>query len=346
MQYSLTYPTGIVHYLFGEQLSSLAARYKPGECIVITDEHISSLYASLLAPYKTIILPPGEDQKNWQTIEHIAQQLIDAEAHRKTMLIGIGGGVVTDITGFVASVYMRGIPFGFVPTSLLGMVDAAVGGKNGVSLGLHKNILGTINQPQFLLFDASLLKTLPDGEWSNGFAEIIKYACLFDAPLFEELKENDIHHYQHNQQALEELIARCVAWKNKTVLADEKESGPRKLLNLGHTAGHALENLYHLLHGHAVAIGMVIACLISEQVCGLDTSVRHELSALLKKYKLPVTINFDIEKVLTLLKMDKKRNTDTVDYVLLNSIGNAIVKPLPFEVINDVLNQFAHAGSY
>lgn len=345
MQYSLTFPTGMVHYLFGEQFSSLASRYNPGECIVITDEHISALYPSLLAPYKTIILPPGEDQKSWQTIEHLAQQLIALEAHRKTMLIGIGGGVVTDITGFIGSVYMRGIPFGFAPTSLLGMVDAAIGGKNGVSLGLHKNILGTINQPQFLLFDTSLLKTLPSEEWSNGFAEIIKYACLFDAPLFEELKENGIDHYRNNQQALENLIARCAAWKNKTVQADEKESGLRKLLNFGHTAGHALENLYHLPHGHAVAIGMVIACLISEQVCSLDPSVRSELCALLKKYKLPVTIDFDIEKVMTLLKMDKKRNTDTVDYVLLNSIGDAVVKPLSFDVIYNALNQFAHAGS-
>jgi 3-dehydroquinate synthase len=328
MQYTLTFPTGTVQYLFQESFERLQSLYPSQNCIVITDSNIAALYPSLLQPYKTIVLKAGEDAKSWQMIEHIAEELITLEAHRKTLLIGIGGGVVTDITGFVASVYMRGIPFGFVPTTLLGMADASIGGKNGVNLGLHKNILGTVNQPEFILFDTAFLKTLSDEEWSNGFAEIIKYGCLFEPALFEALSNHDIHFYQQHGQALESLIAQCAGWKNKIVLADEKESNIRKLLNFGHTAGHALENSYHLPHGHAVGLGMVIACIISEKVYGLDKGVKSRLIALLEKYNLPTSIKFDIEKVMPLLKMDKKRNTDTIDYIY------------------DALVTFAHASDH
>ncbi len=294
----VTFPSGTVDYLFKSSFEELWDTYgKQYDIIIITNEHIAKLYAQLFKGRKTIVLPPVEGSKDMHTMGGLARQLLEMEAIRKTMLVGVGGGVITDITGFLASVYMRGVPFGFVPTTLLAMVDAAVGGKNGVNVGMNKNILGTITQPKFILYDTRFLDTLPDDEWSNGFAEIIKYGCIFDADLYAELNKNSITYYQdHDNDALETLIERCVGLKNKAVIADEKETGDRKLMNFGHTAAHAIENLYELPHGKAVGIGMVIASMISTQVTGLDKGVTDDLKKLLTKYHLPVRINIDTKK--------------------------------------------------
>ncbi len=249
---------------FQNVYTTLKASYKKEDCIIITDSNIASLYPEICAYYNTIIISPGEGQKTLQTIEALATQLLQLGAYRKTALIGMGGGVITDMTGYLAASYMRGVSCGFIPTTLLGMVDAAIGGKNGVNVGMHKNILGTIRQPSFIHFDTSFLNTLPHAEWSNGFAEIIKYACVFDKGLFDELSSHDIDFYKNDNNALQQLITKCIGWKNKIVLEDENENGSRKLLNFGHTAGHAFEKLYNLPHGQAIAIGMVIVM----QACG------------------------------------------------------------------------------
>jgi 3-dehydroquinate synthetase len=156
-------------------------------------------------------------------------------------LIGVGGGVVTDITGYVASIYLRGIRFGFVPTTILGMVDAAIGGKNGIDVGVYKNMVGTITQPAFLLYDMDFLKSLPDREWRNGFAEIIKHAAIKKAAMFAELESATLQHFQQNKEALQKLIQENALLKAGIVQQDERESGERRLLNFGHTLAHALE---------------------------------------------------------------------------------------------------------
>jgi 3-dehydroquinate synthase len=346
MHYTLTFNTAAVKYQLHSSFGALDSLIDPANSIIITDTDVAGLYPHLFTGHRTVIIPAGERNKTLETVQYITEQLLQHQAHRKTFLVGIGGGTVTDITGFVASIYMRGLPFGFVPTTLLGMVDAAIGGKNGVNMGLHKNLLGTITQPQFILYFPSFLETLPIEEWSNGFAEVIKYACIFDKELFEELSDNNINYYQQNREALTTLISRCVDWKNKTVLEDEKESDKRKLLNFGHTAGHALETQYHIPHGHAVALGMIIACMVSEQVEGLDISVRKKLVALLQQYKLPTIISFDIEQVMNLLKMDKKRTTDAIDYIVLEGIGKAVIKNIQFDTIEKALVSFKDAGNY
>ncbi len=346
MDYSITFPTGTVKYMSQGSFAALGSVYDPSHCIIITDDNIAALYSSLLKTYKTIIIRAGEEHKNLQTIESVAQQLLQSEIHKKSMMIGLGGGVVTDITGFVASVYMRGIPFGFIPTTLLGMVDASIGGKNGVNLGLNKNILGTIRQPEFILFDPGFLKTLSTAEWSNGFAEIIKYACLFDANMFEELSKHSIEYYMQDQSSLNSLILRCVEWKNKIVLADEKENNSRKLLNFGHTLGHALENLYHLTHGQAVSLGMIAACTIAESTIKTEVSVKQRLLQMVQQYKLPYQYHFDVKKTMGLLKMDKKRNESSIDYILLEDIGRPIIKSLSFEVIEQILESSDHASHH
>jgi len=345
MQYSLSFPSGEVNYIFSNATEALVNLADKDKCVFITDANLATLYPSLFKDYKTIVLPAGETNKSWETVRTIATQLLEFEAYRNTLLIGVGGGVITDITGFIASVYMRGISFGYIPTSLLGMTDAAIGGKNGINLGLHKNVLGTIQQPKFILHDVAFLKTLPDEEWSNGFAEIIKYACIFDETLYQELSEHNIHFYKHNHEALEQLIAKCADWKNKTVLADEKEQSSRKLLNFGHTAGHAIETLYNLPHGQAVALGMIVACIVSEKVSGLNKEVKENLIELLEQYDLPTRFSINPERIMEILVMDKKRNRDNIDFIVLNKIGEAAVKTLSFDIIQQALVSFAHASS-
>jgi 3-dehydroquinate synthase len=344
MEYSVSFPTGTVQYCFAG-IKELLKKAPADSSIIITDSNVATLYQHVVASYRTIIIPAGEEHKTQQTIQSITEQLLEFKAHKKTTIIGFGGGIVTDIAGYAASIYMRGVPFGFVPTTLLAMVDAAVGGKNGVNFGLHKNMLGTIRQPSFILYDTALLHTLPDMEWSNGFAEIIKYACIFDAPLFAELATHIINYYKDDSAALNELIQRCVNWKNKTITEDETENNVRKLLNFGHTAGHAIETLYNLPHGQAISLGMLVACSISEKECGLSSDIRKQLSMVLQQYKLPTSLKLHTEQLMDILVMDKKRNNNTIDYVVLSSIGSALIKPLHFETIRTALDHFSDAGN-
>ncbi|MFZ1305194.1 MAG: 3-dehydroquinate synthase family protein, partial [Ferruginibacter sp.] len=212
--------------------------------VIITDENLYNLHAEKLAGYRVIKIAAGEEYKNQFTVDSIIEELLLMGANKNTFLIGLGGGVVTDITGYVAAVYMRGIKFGFVPTSILAMVDAAIGGKNGIDVGVYKNMIGTIRQPEFIFYDYSFLKTLPVKEWVNGFAEVIKHACIKDALLFKVLEKYTLHQYQADSTLIADLIEKNVAIKTGVVMADEFETGDRKLLNFGHTIGHAIENLH------------------------------------------------------------------------------------------------------
>ena len=349
MHYPVTFPSGTVNYHFISRdagpdiLDIIGEKYDLRNVIFVTNEHIAGLYSGLFNNYKCLVLPATEQSKDLDTIGTQVKALLAMEATRNTVLVGVGGGVITDFTGFLASVYMRGVSFGFVPTSLLSMVDAAIGGKNGVNAGLNKNIIGTITQPEFIIYDTSFLDTLPTEEWSNGFAEIIKYACIFDAQLFDELEKTDLSFYREKDNyAISQIIEKCVSWKNKTVVEDETEKGIRKLLNFGHTAAHAIENLYQLSHGQAVSIGMIIACLLSEFILGLDKSTTERLKNLLMKYGLPVQLNMDVTKVMEILKMDKKRKDETIDYILLEQTGKAVIKPLPLPLIENTLVQWLY----
>ena len=340
MEFTVDFPSGTTIYHFGnidvlEQLSN------DRHIILLTDSNVANALPAVFTQYPTIVLSAGEDSKTMATITHILSELVRLGATRNSVLIGIGGGVITDIAGFAAASYMRGIACGFIPTSLLAMVDAAIGGKNGVNIGLYKNIAGTIRQPEFLLFDTTLLQTLPDAEWSNGFAEVIKYACIFDAPLFDELEANDLAYYYKDTEALTRLVTRCVAWKNKVVLADEHEKGERKLLNFGHTAAHAIENLHSLPHGQAVAIGMVIASRLSQQETGLQMAFTDRLKQVLERYGLRVTYPYEADKALEILKMDKKRAGNKIDYILLEAPGKAIIRPLNLDIISKIFTECA-----
>ncbi|HRO43076.1 MAG TPA: 3-dehydroquinate synthase [Flavipsychrobacter sp.] len=346
MSYHVSFPGGTVNYYFDRNFNFLSEIIAGRKAILITDNNIHSLYQSSFESYDTIVIPAGELHKTLETLNYITEQLIGFEADRQTLLIGIGGGMVTDLTGFAASVYMRGVKFGFVPTTLLGMVDAAIGGKNGVNFGLHKNMLGTITQPEFLLFDQNFLQTLPDEEWSNGFAEVIKYGCIFDSFLFDKLLSNDLSFFRNNLQGTKVLIQKCVEWKNKTVLEDEKEQANRKLLNFGHTVGHAIEQLHKMQHGYAISIGMVVACRLSEKLTGLNEEVTKALKRVLVRYNLPIEISFDANQIMSVLKMDKKRSNDEIDFIVLEGIGKARIEKISFDMIYETLIEYLHAGNH
>jgi 3-dehydroquinate synthase len=337
MELTVSFANKDVLFMFDSSVGELSRWSKKQQLVILTDENVLRHHAPVIDHYPHITIPPGESEKSWETIARLTERLIEMGADRNTLLVGMGGGAITDITGFLASTYMRGINFGFVPTTLLAMVDAAIGGKNGINVGLYKNMLGTIRQPELILYDYSLLKTLPEAEWSNAFAEVIKYACLFDKELFTELEQNSVDAYRENGAALAALIHRCVMRKNKVVLADEFERHERKLLNFGHTAGHALEKLYDLSHGQAVAIGMLIACRLSEKYAGLSPNVTKRVEHLLKIYQLPVEIRYDKAMMMNLIKSDKKSNNGKIAYILLNKIGKANIFEITIDMIAEVI---------
>jgi 3-dehydroquinate synthase len=327
-----------VSYLFDYSINQLQ-QLVDGDIILLTDQTVFNFHQQKFAGYKTIVIEAGEAFKHQQTVDKIINQLIKFDADRKTMLVGVGGGVVTDITGYVASVYLRGVEFAFVPTTILAMVDAAIGGKNGIDVGLYKNMMGTITQPTFLLYDFSFLQTLPTEQWINGFAEIIKHACIKDAELFAELQNNSIEKYKNDEVLLTALIQKNVSLKTTIVIKDEFEQGERKLLNFGHTFGHAIENLYQLPHGNAVSIGMVLAAKISEEINNFHTVEKDNIIALLKQYQLSTTLDFDKGKVFSILTKDKKRVGDNMNFIVLNKIGEAVIQPISLTQVEDLMHQ-------
>lgn len=321
-----TFSQKTVSCYFDADFAAIGGLVNDASIVIVTDDNVFDLHKEKLPACPVIKIAAGEAFKNQQTADAIIEQLIRLGAHKNTMLIGVGGGVVTDMVGYVAAVYMRGINFGLVPTSILAMVDAAIGGKNGIDVGVYKNMVGTIRQPEFIFYDYDFLKTLPVKEWVNGFAEVIKHACIKDELLFKVLEKYSLHDYQADNTLIAGLIEKNVDIKTGIVVNDEFEKGDRKLLNFGHTIGHAIENLHGIPHGHAVSIGMVAACNLSVQLNHFHADDAAKIVRLLSRYHLPVDIETDHVKVFDVLKMDKKISGDGVLFILLDAIGKAGIK--------------------
>jgi 3-dehydroquinate synthase len=324
-----------VDYYLAGGISHLKEIVDKNNTIIITDENVHNAHLKRFKNWNCIVLKPGEEYKVQSTVDSVIEQLIEMEADRKTTLVGAGGGVITDITGYVASVYMRGISFGFIPTSLLAMVDASIGGKNGIDVGVYKNMVGIIRQPKFILHDMVFLNSLPQNEWKNGFAEIIKHAAVKDATMFKELESGTLKKYQRSQTAICDLVRRNAIIKTKVVQNDEFEKGERRVLNFGHTVGHALENQYELSHGQAISVGMTYASVISQKILGFKEPDR--VANLLLKYDLPTFAHFDSQKVFEVLKMDKKRERKEMNYVMLEKIGKGVVKSIPLKQLEEII---------
>ena len=324
-----------VDYYYGGGFSFLRKIVKPAETVLLIDENVQKNFSTRFKNWKTILIPSGEQYKVQSTVDGIIKQLIESGADRKTTLVGIGGGVVTDITGYVASVYMRGVRFGFVPTSLLAMVDASIGGKNGIDVGIYKNMVGVIRQPSFLLYDQNFLTTLPEKEWRNGFAEIIKHAAIKDAAMFKELESKDLGFYQKRKKIALDLIQRNAVLKSKVVQEDEFEKNERRKLNFGHTLAHAIETQYNLLHGEAVAIGMIFASQLSEKL--LRFKNHNRLVKTIEQYSLPTSLEFDRQKAFDVLRSDKKKEAEFMNFILLEKIGKARIEKIPLKDLYNYL---------
>jgi 3-dehydroquinate synthase len=330
---------GKVITLMNANFENINAHHQKEKIVILTDETVFALHKNKFEGYIVITIDGTEKNKTQQTIDGIINQLLEKDIDKSCMLVGVGGGVVTDMSGYVASIYKRGIKLGLVPTTILGMTDAAIGGKNGVNVGMYKNMVGTTYRPQFILYDFSFLQSLPKTEWINGFAEIIKHACIKDAAMFERLEKNNIDYFIQNKEAIALLIEENAELKMAVVKNDEHETGERYMLNFGHTFGHAVENLYKIPHGNAVSIGMVIAAKISEEINNFESVAKERLIKLLQQYELPISMKIDKAQVLSLLKKDKKRAGDEINFVLLNSVGEAIVQKISFIQIEHLLDQ-------
>lgn len=333
----IAFSSGITDFYFGGSIDFLPGLAKGRRLIVLTDTNVFEAQKRKLKKLETIVINAGEINKTQATVDTVIGRLVELHADRSTLFVGIGGGVVTDIAGYVAAIYMRGISVGFLPTSILAMVDAAIGGKNGVDVGVYKNIVGTIRQPEFLLYDYSFLKTLPHEEWVNGFAEVIKHAAIKDGPMFGLLKQTKLTTLKRNTELLHKLVMRNALIKIKIVQQDEFEKGDRKLLNFGHTLGHAIENMMGLPHGHAISIGMVYAAHLSAQLTGFKKTM--ELVELLEQYELPTHASFDKMQAVANLTMDKKRLKDSIHFVLLEKPGKAIIRPIEIKELEEKIQQ-------
>ncbi len=326
--------------LVGEKLANVA-QYLPKnkKIAILTDPTIFELYGNQFPKADVIIqIPQGESNKVLQTLENIFEQLVAAEFDRSSFILAIGGGIVCDMSGFVAASFMRGIDFGFISTTLLSQVDASVGGKNGVNFGGYKNMIGSFNLPKFVICELDMLKSLPKEELLSGMAEVVKHGAIADLALFEYIEQNTDKVLQYNPEALERFVYDSVVIKSTIVNEDAKETGARRLFNFGHTFGHAIEKITKIKHGMAISVGMVIAAQISV-ARGILTQVEADrLKNLLQALQLPTEFIVEPKALFDALKRDKKREGDGIHFVLLNNIGVSSVEKLTLIELESIIN--------
>jgi 3-dehydroquinate synthase len=324
----------------GERFQNLPHYLPEGRVIVITDANVLNLYRNEFPPFPALSIGSGEAVKSLDTVRDLYGALVDLEADRSVFILGIGGGIVCDVTGFVAATYMRGLRFGFIPTTLLAQVDASVGGKNGVNLQGYKNLVGTISQPEFVLCDLEFLKTLPEAEVVNGMAEIVKHALIADAGMFAFLEENTAKALSIDPRVIERLVGDSVAIKSDIVHRDERETGDRRELNFGHTFGHALEKASGLSHGEAVSVGMALASAISVRRGRLSAADYDRILGLLGRLRLPCSAIVDPGRMVDALRRDKKREATEIHFILLDDIGKAAVEEIAIDELAMLVSEF------
>lgn len=316
-----------------KNLSSLIDCAKYSNALIVADTNIPQVLLKQLQvalPIKSfkISLPSGDNQKNIENVQKIWQALVDFGCDRKSLVINIGGGMIGDLGGFAAATYMRGIDFLQIPTTLLAQVDASVGGKVGINFAGVKNLIGSFQQPIAVIIDVDILNTLPKREFISGFAEIIKHGAIADKKYFDFVTSKKPADFSQNE--LVEIIKESIQIKSNIVSADEKESGQRKLLNFGHTIGHAIEALSQdtnapLLHGEAVSIGMIAEAQIAKLIGILSEEDYILLEKALILAGLPIKyLNISSDKIIEKIKSDKKSEKDKINWTLLTKIGAAI----------------------
>jgi 3-dehydroquinate synthase len=345
LSYRLVIEPGLRH-----RLGQLLNPHKcPPQVVVISDRRVARLHgAAVLASLKgggfahaLLTTPPGDRAKSWAVVQRLARELLKRGVHRRTPLLALGGGVVGDLSGFLASIFMRGLPFIQAPTTLLAMVDAAIGGKTAINLPEGKNLLGTFHQPRLVAIDPEFLRTLPRAERLNGLAEVLKAGFIRDRDLLARLAAAGKGLF-NDEAALTDTICQAAAIKAQVVSQDEREGDLRRILNFGHTVGHGLEQAshYRLPHGRAVAWGMLAALTLSEQLEGLDPAEAQWGRQLIGDFDLcrrPLP-PLNPEAVLAALRLDKKRQETGVPFVLLRRLGEAVIRDrVPSEVLAPIV---------
>jgi 3-dehydroquinate synthase len=346
LSYRLVIEPGLRH-----RLGSLLSPFPfPSQVMLIADRRVArlhgaaaldSLAAAGLAP-ALLTTPPGERAKTWSVVQRLARELLARGAHRATPVIALGGGVVGDLAGFLASIFMRGLPFIQVPTTLLAMVDAAIGGKTAINLPEGKNLLGTFHQPHLVIIDPEFLRTLPRAERLNGLAEVLKTGFIRDRNLLMELHAAGPRVFA-DEAALTGTIFRAAAIKAQVVSRDERERDLRRILNFGHTLGHGLEQAsrFRLAHGRGVAWGMVAALTLSERLVGLDATEAEWGRQLIWSFGLLESLpELDPEAVMGALRLDKKRQETGVPFILLPRLGETVIQDgVPLGLVAEVMKE-------
>jgi 3-dehydroquinate synthase len=331
-----------------DRLGELArgAGLRPGSCAVVTDATVEKLYAarvgdalrkSAFAPV-VISVPPGESSKSLAILATLYDRMTEAGLDRSSTVFALGGGVVGDLAGFAAASFLRGVAFVQVPTTVVAQVDSALGGKTGVNHRHGKNLIGAFYQPRLIVADVATLSTLPDREFREGLAEVIKYGAIMDAPMIAGLEGDLDAILARKPDLLEQVVARSLAHKAAVVGADEREAGLRKTLNFGHTVGHAIEasaGYGSYLHGEAVAIGMVAAARLSSRYAGFSADEASRLGRLIERAGLPTAMppKWNNPDFLRALALDKKRSAGAVEFVLLDRLGHCVTKSLSIDEI-------------
>jgi 3-dehydroquinate synthase len=339
-----SYPIFIGHQLLSD--ADLIARHVPGKRVaIVTNTKVGPLYlddvvARLAGAGKqvtTIVLPDGEEEKNWSNLMRIFDVLLAEKCDRKTTLVALGGGVIGDMTGFAAATYMRGVPFIQVPTTLLAQVDSSVGGKTGINHPLGKNMIGAFYQPQAVIADISTLNTLPPRELSAGLAEVIKHGAIIDAKFFDWIEANIAKLVARDSAVLAYAIQRSCEIKANVVRQDEREGGLRAILNFGHTFGHAIEaglGYGEWLHGEAVGCGMVMAADLSCRLGFIDAATRERMIALVQAAGLPIVApDLGAERWLELMQVDKKNEGGQIKFILIKPLGTPVIMPVPQDAL-------------
>lgn len=328
--------------IFGSSPQELPSQHSD-RTVLICDPEVLLRHSHRLPPrFRLITLKKGEAHKTLSTVRRLYLDFLRHGVDRSFLIIGVGGGITCDITGFAAATFMRGIPFAFIPTTLLAQVDAALGGKNGVNLKGYKNMVGSFAQPQFVFCDPEFLGTLSLGEFRCGLAELVKSAAVADAELFTFLEEQADTLLDRDETVLQQAILGAQRVKLELVKRDEREHGERRLLNFGHTLAHALEKSGPIRHGEAVSIGMSFACTLSVHLGLAKASEMKRLTSLLHRLGLPLAMEAQRQSATEALGKDKKNRGQAIDLVLLKQIGEGTVRTVPrIELeayVNDLFN--------
>jgi 3-dehydroquinate synthase len=310
--------------------------------VIITDDNVRTLFGEKFPKVPIFSVTSGEGSKQLKVIEHLAEKLLDAGIDRTGFILAVGGGVVCDLAGFLASIYMRGIRCGYVSSTLLSQVDASIGGKNGVNLGGTKNMLGNIRQPEFVICDPAMLLTLTVEEFLSGLSELIKTAIIGDKVLFDIIERSYKEIMDRDLDLLSDLVVKSVKFKASVVSEDERETGMRRVLNFGHTYGHAIEMQKSIKHGFAVASGMELATVFSFEKGLIRTDEKDRIINILKRFGLLQDHNITSSQLEQLILHDKKKTGDEINFVFTEGIGKTVVKKISVGELLDFYNRFSN----